>query len=261
MNNKPTTFFRFGLIAKGVVYFMIGVFAIMTATNYGSQEASSKSVLKFIEDQPFGNVLLVLIGIGLAGYAAMRWYSVINGTEGQNTSKEDQAKDAGKRVGYAASAVTHSALTVYTFSLVISSLGSSGGGTSRQELIGKLLDQSWGQWVVGAIAIGLFIAAAYQIYKGLSGKFMDDVSGLGGKKREAYEKAGRIGLPSRGVIFGVIAYFLFRAALQGSSTGKAGSDSALTFLQNQAIWLAIVVAVGLAAYGVFMIIKAKYKAF
>lgn len=260
MKNKMETFFRFGIIAKGIVYFMVGIFAVLTAYSYNSPDASSKSVLQFIKDQPFGSVLLVLIGLGLLGYASWRWYAAFNDTDGNSQSKKDQAKNTGKRIGYAASASAYTVLGIYAISLVISSLNSS-GGTSKQEIIGKILDQSWGQWVIGAVAIGLFIAAIYQIYKGLSGDFMDDVSGISGKKREAYEKAGKVGLPSRGVIFGIIAYFLLMAALQNSANGNVGSAGALEMLREQGIWLAIIVSIGLVAYGVFMMIKAQYRAF
>lgn len=259
MDHKVRNFFRFGIISKGVVYFLLGVLAILAANNYSSQ-SGSKGVLKFLEDQPFGSVLVGIIGIGLLAYAAWKWYQVFNNPGQDNHSKKDEAKDKGQRVGYTASGIFHVLLSIYAFSLIIGG-SSNSGGDKKQEWVGKILAQPWGEWVIGAAAVGLMIFAVYQIYKGLSTKFMDEVSGLTGDERKVYKRSGQIGLPARGVIFGIIGYFLLQVALNSNAGNVKGSGGALKTLQEQGIWWAIAVAVGLAAYGVFMFIKGRYKSF
>jgi len=250
-------FYRFGLLSKGIVYFLIGIFAILAAISQQSKEVGSQSVIEFLHEQQFGNVLLVLIGIGLLGYFAWKWYRSIKNPE---DSEEHQAKNIGKRIGYAVSGTLYGGLAMYSFSLVIGSVSSS-GGTTKQDMITTLLGHPLGKWLIGIIAIGLIIAAIYQIYKGFTSRFMEKVNlnRLSGRKREIYEKAGKIGLPSRGVVFGIIGYFLLQVVINKDAEDMKSTDSALQVLQEQSVWLAIIVAVGLAAYGIFMMIKARYR--
>lgn len=254
-------FFRFGIIAKGIVYFLIGVLAIIAAISYGGQQSGSKGVLKFLEDQPFGNVLVGLIGVGLLAYAAWKWYQAISNLGGNNNSKKEEAKEKGRQAGYVASGIFHVLLSFYAFSLVIGSSSSNSDGSKKKEWIAKILEQSWGEWIIGAAAIAFMGFAVYQIYKGVSAKFMDQVEGLSANERKIYKRSGQIGLPARGVIFGIIGYFLLQVALNSNAGNVKGSGGALETLQEQGIWWAVAVAVGLAAYGVFMFIKGRYKSF
>ncbi|MEM8526800.1 MAG: DUF1206 domain-containing protein [Bacteroidota bacterium] len=256
MKSSVKKFYRFGLFSKGIVYFLIGIFAILTASFQQNRDVGSKGVIQFLHEQAFGNVLLVLIGIGLLGYFSWRWYRSIEDPEGNS---EVDAKNIGKRIGYAASGTLYGGLAIYAFSLVINS--SSSSGSSKQDLLNTLLNQPFGKWLIAVVAIGLLIAAIYQVYKGFTSKFMEEVNlrELSGKKKEIYEKAGQIGLPSRGVVFGIIGYFLLQVAINSNAGNMKNTDSALQVLQEQSVALAIIIAIGLTAYGVFMMIKARYR--
>src|SRR5688500_5369109 len=59
-----------GFAAKGVVYVTVGLLAARVALGSGGQAADQKGALGTIASLPFGRSLLVVIAIGLAGYAA-----------------------------------------------------------------------------------------------------------------------------------------------------------------------------------------------
>src|SRR5690606_10913196 len=64
-------FARLGLIAKGVVYSLIGMLAFMAAFELGGtseENTDQKGVFRFILEQPMGKVLLGIIGVGLVFY-------------------------------------------------------------------------------------------------------------------------------------------------------------------------------------------------
>jgi hypothetical protein len=62
---------RAGLVARGVVYGVIGALSIGLATGAGGKTTSQTGALKTIAHQPFGTVVLIALTIGLlAGYAA-----------------------------------------------------------------------------------------------------------------------------------------------------------------------------------------------
>jgi len=74
---------------------------------------------------------------------------------------------------------------------------------------------------------------------------------------------GRFGLAARGVVFCVIGFFLIQAARHSDASKARGSGEALKALEQQPYipWVLGIVAVGLVAYGIYMIIQARYRHF
>src|SRR5215207_10065891 len=63
---------RAGLVARGVIYAIVGILAIKLAFGSGGKTTDQQGALAEIVKQPFGKVLLILMAIGLAGYAIWR---------------------------------------------------------------------------------------------------------------------------------------------------------------------------------------------
>jgi fumarate reductase subunit D len=63
---------RSGFVARGLIYGIIGILAIKLAIGVGGTTTNQQGALKTIAHQPFGKVLLILVAIGLAGYALWR---------------------------------------------------------------------------------------------------------------------------------------------------------------------------------------------
>jgi hypothetical protein len=61
-----------GFVARGLIYGTIGILAVKLAVGAGGKATSQQGALKTIAQQPFGKVLLILVAIGLAGYALWR---------------------------------------------------------------------------------------------------------------------------------------------------------------------------------------------
>ena len=73
MESKFKKMARVGYVAKGTVYAIVGVLTFKAAFNMGGQKAGKMQVLQFLDHQTFGNVLLVLMGLGLCCYAGWRF--------------------------------------------------------------------------------------------------------------------------------------------------------------------------------------------
>jgi uncharacterized protein DUF1206 len=63
---------RAGLVARGVLYILIGWVAILVALGQTSHQADQQGALQLLVGQPYGLVSLWLLGIGFAGYALWR---------------------------------------------------------------------------------------------------------------------------------------------------------------------------------------------
>src|SRR5205807_4980819 len=70
---------RAGLLARGVVYGVIGAIAIAVAAGTGTSPANQQGALEIIAGQPLGSVLLGLLAAGLAGYSAWRLTRAVTG--------------------------------------------------------------------------------------------------------------------------------------------------------------------------------------
>ncbi|MBW3593272.1 MAG: DUF1206 domain-containing protein, partial [Actinobacteria bacterium] len=63
---------RAGLIAKGVSYGLVGLLAVKLALRDGGGATSREGALAKLAREPFGEIALVLLAFGFAGYAVWR---------------------------------------------------------------------------------------------------------------------------------------------------------------------------------------------
>src|SRR5688572_30764456 len=88
---------RFGYVAKGIVYVVIGLLALQAAVGPGGKMSDGEGALKTILGQPFGWFLLGVLAVGLFGYALWRLVQAFLDPEGKGTD----ARGLLKRTGYA----------------------------------------------------------------------------------------------------------------------------------------------------------------
>ena len=140
-------------------------------------------------------------------------------------------------------------------------IGSGGGGNGQQKATAGVLGLPGGQWIVGLVGLGIIVAGGSKIYAGWKKKFEDDMDMPSDQKtRQVVERSGQVGFIAKGVSIGVIGVLVVIAAIQFDPAKAAGLDAALHSLAQTPLgpWLLVVVALGLAAYGVFCCFDAKY---
>ncbi|HEX8357441.1 MAG TPA: DUF1206 domain-containing protein, partial [Segetibacter sp.] len=166
-NVKPIA--RAGLIAKGLVYVLLGVLAFMAAFHLNGHSvngADKEGVLSFIQAQTGGQLLLALIALGLFCYSIWRAVQTFSDT----AHKGNSAKGIASRLRYLASGLIYASLAVYAVKMLLSKGGSS-GKSSNQSMIGDLLNKPFGEFLLAAVAAIIAGIGMYQIYYGLSGKY------------------------------------------------------------------------------------------
>src|SRR6185437_8993046 len=72
---------RAGLTARGILYLLIGLVAILVALG-SSREADQQGALQLLAGKPYGAVLLWLLGIGFAAYSLWRLSEAAFGVTG-----------------------------------------------------------------------------------------------------------------------------------------------------------------------------------
>ncbi len=251
---------RLGYAVKGVVYLIIGFLAVGLAIGHGGAATDQRGAIETIYQQPFGKFLLIVVIIGLIGFALWSFIQAVFDTEG----KGSDAKGIIGRIGYAAIGVAYAALAFGTFQLVTGT-GSVGQSStaSTQDWTAKLLELPFGVPLVviaGLVVLGI---AAYLYFKAYTAQFQRqfNLAAVSAQVRKGIIFLGRFGYAALGVVFTIIGIFLIVAALKHNPGEAKGLDTALTELLHQPFgpFLLGIVALGLLAYGVFSFAEARYR--
>ncbi len=249
---------RLGFAARGVVYLLVGWFAIDAALR-GGRVGDNQGAIASLADEPFGQFLLAAMAAGLAGYALWRLTEALTDPEARATS----AKGALRRAGHAISGIAHILLAWTAFRLAIAAEragGRVGGEDSAHDWTAWLLAQPLGRVLVALVAAGFVGAALQQAKKAWDGSFARELSG--GTPVPAHVcTIGRIGYGARAVVFALIALFFAGAAWLSDADEAGGMAHALATLQRQSggQWLLTATGLGFIAFGIYSFVEARWR--
>lgn len=254
-------FARFGYAAKGVVYSLVGILAFLAALNWGGKTTGSQGAFKTIAAQPLGNILLFLVAVGLLGYVLWRFVQAIYDPE----HNEDGAGAIARRLSYAVSGLIYGSLAFSAFRIVFGggSASSGSGGSSSSEQTATLLSQPFGQWLVGLVGAASAAYGFYCIYRGIRTKFRKKLklSEMSAAEEKWAIRIGRFGLISKGIVSLLVGYFFVQAARSADPEKAKTTEGVLQAIQQQPLggFLMGVIALGLIAYGIHMLVQARYR--
>ena len=251
-------FGRFGYMAKGVVYGMIGVLAALAAFGPGGDTTGTSGALQSIAEMPFGEVLLWVIGIGLIGYIVWDFIKAIKDPENEGTD----AKGLIKRTGYFISGIIYANLAFGAIKLA-SHTGNAGGGDSERTMSAKLMEHPFGVWLVGLVGAIIIGYGLYELFSGVKEKFMEKFKTyeMNAKERKLARISGKVGLIARGVVLTMVGFFFIKTAYTHDANHSTGLGGALDEMASQPFgqFLLAMVAVGLILYGIYQIIRGRYQ--
>jgi hypothetical protein len=247
---------RAGYVAKGVIYSLIGLIALQVPLGLEEQPEDKQGALRMVAQQPFGELLLLALAAGLAGYALWRLAQAFFDTEDDGTD----AKGLAKRGSYVARAALYGFFAFSAFALV-AGLGSSGG--NEQQEAASAFDLPLGRWLVAAVGLGFLGAGVYNGYRSLTKGFRKHLREheVSPKVRGWVIVLGVVGHAARAVVFSLVGIFLVRAAWEYDASEAKGIDGALLTLAEAPYGPAVLFAVGagLLAYGAFCLVQARYR--
>lgn len=250
-------FGRIGYMSQGIVYALIGVLALLAALHVGGDTTDTGGMLQKLAAMPFGNILLWLIGIGLIGYVC--WDAILAIKDPNNEG--NGAKGIIVRIGFGVSTVIYASIAFNALRFAATNQGSGGG--SEQSLTAKLLTYPFGQWLVAVVGLIIIGYGIFEFFSGVSGSFMNrfKTGEMNKHEKRAARHAGRIGLISRGIVFGIVGFFFVMTAIQSDPDEAKGLDGALSEVSQQPFgrWLLAIVAVGFILFGVYSVIRGRYE--
>jgi hypothetical protein len=246
---------RFGHFIKGVIYGLIGVLSLQVALGSGGEVAGQREAVRMVEEQPFGVVLLIGIAVGLFGYAVWRLIEGVKDTG----HKGSDGKGMAQRASAVASGLVNGALAV---AVVQAALGNDADGS--RSWVGKVLEQPFGAVLLGLIGACVVAAGVVQFYQAYSKQFLQDFryGAMSPTERRWITRAGQVGYSARGVVFPIVGWGLLRAALSHNPGETRDTRQALIEISSSGSGQLLLglVAVGLLAFGLFMVASARYRA-
>lgn len=262
MEKKLKRIARAGFVAKGTVYGITGILTFLAAFNLGGEKSSNLKVLEFLEEQPFGNALLILLGVGLICYALWRFFQSIVDPE----ELGDDTKGQVKRISFFISGILYLGLAGIALYKVITTKASMGTGTGISSPESSFFTTETGLLMIGLIGAGIAIAGFFQFLKAYNNDYTKkfNLSSIKDEKnRKFIEKSAEFGLAARGVVFLILGYFALRAAFSSNPSEIKSTSEVFSFIEDSVFgaWMLGAVAAGFVAYAVYMYLMAHYRRF
>jgi hypothetical protein len=242
------TLARLGYASKALIYAIVGGLAAAAAMNRGGRITDTSGALRVVLSQPFGNFLLMVLGVGLCGYAVWRLLDAAFDPDRHGTA----FKGLAVRIGNAVRGVVYGGLGLEAFRLARGLRGSN--GREAEMWTGRILDLPLGDWIIAIAGLIVAIYGVSEVIDSLKQK-RDDLIDLGWLPREARSPVAllsRFGVGARGVIIVVLGLFLVRAAVRHDPSEAAGTRESVIELAGAVSgrWLLATIALGLMAYAV-----------
>jgi len=250
---------RLGFAAKGLLYATVGFLAFQAAAGIGGRITDSDGALNAILRQPFGRTLLLVLAIGLFGYATWRTLQGLVDYEHRGSD----LKGLALRGSFVARGALHAFVGWKVFQLYRGL--SVGGRNAEDRLVAATFAWPLGEWLVVLAGLGLLGYAAYQVFRAVKTKLGRhfDIERMRRELGEWAVMASRAGLAARGVVFAVIAWHAIRAGITQRAGDAAGTAEAIRVVANWqepvGSWMLAGIGAGLVAYGAFQALNARYR--
>lgn len=249
---------RLGYLVSGLLHLVIAGIALRiawldTASGGGASggggsggkgSADQSGAFASIADAPGGVFVLWVSVVGFAALAIVMIASAVTrGVEGK-----ERAKYALKGLLYAGLGYT-----ALQFAL------GPGQSSKRQsvDFTASLMEAPGGRVLVGLLGLGIIGAGVYHVHKGWTRKFLRDLEESPGLWAT---RSGRVGYIAKGVALILVGGLFGIAALREQPKEATGLDGALRTLIDQPFGrvLLALVALGIAAYGLYSFARARH---
>ena len=246
---------RFGLVVYGIVHLTFGWLAVQLAFGDSSGEASGTGALQELAKQPLGEVVLWLIA---AGMVLMVFWRLLDAVMGHR--RDEGFSLWRRRISDIGMAIVYGVLAYSAVSTVLGS--SSSSEDSSETLTARVFELPGGQWIVGAIGLGIIAVAIGLVWQGLSESYMDhlDADGQRGHDARAYRILGKVGYLAKGATIAIVGVLFLVSAIEHEPSESGSTDQALRQLLEQPFgpYLLMAMAAGIASYGLFCFAQAKH---
>jgi hypothetical protein len=256
---------RVGYLAKGAVLLMVGGLALFAAMRLGGKATDPSGALLEVGRNPMGRAALVAIAVGSLAHALFRGALAVVG-EPYARKWRDGRGQVTRRIAYVGSAMFYVGLagTAAALGLGWRAIGHDGGDVEARRGAGQVLQLPFGRILLGGIAAAIVIVALVCVVRAFGRNDVRErlrVDVMTEAQCQLMTILGRVAYLARAIVLGITAYFLARSAYYDAPHAARGSGGALRAVaaQKHGHLLLGVVAVGLIAFGVYVLLEARWR--
>jgi uncharacterized membrane protein YidH (DUF202 family) len=240
---------RVGWAARGVLYLLVAILVARVPTTGSARKADQRGALQALGDRPFGGALLVAIAVGLFAFAVFRAYEAARAGDEKTT----------RRLGWGVSAIVYAHIA---FTAVRVLVRPEGGGDEQRALTARVLGWPGGPILIAAVGLGVIVAAANFARKAIKERFRVDIDDAAVPRPASpvVKVVGVAGWLGRSLVWGLVGWFLVRAAFEHDAKQPVGLDETLRALVGETwgvavIWVAVA---GLTAFALLCFATATW---
>lgn len=247
---------RAGYAAKGLVYVAIGWLAAaagLGAGGNGGDAAGSREAIATMAREAGGAPVLWLIGLGLVGYVVWRMVQAV-------ADPEDEG--GGRRAVFLVSGLLYAGLALWTLKAASGLAAAASAGEGSSDWTATLMRQPLGRWLVMVAGAAVVLYGLVELWKAYRAKVADHLGrGLPPRTRRWVVRSARVGLVARGIVMLIIGSGLVLAGWKIDPMEEQGLGGALQTVREQPYGppLMGLIGIGLAAYGVYQLVLARYR--
>jgi len=230
---------RFGFAARGLMYLLIAWLALRVGRTDDPSEA-----LAYLGTGG-GRAILAGMALGFAGYAAWRLADAVLDIE---------ASGLGHRTAAAGSGLIHLGFAFTAIKLALG-VGSGAGRGAAETGAATAMHFPGGEALLIAVAVALLGGAVFQGFVAARRRFLRRMTPEA-SRRWWIVAAGVGGYATRGLLFAVAAWLMFRAARDHAAEKAGGLGDSLAAMPPA---MRTALAVGIALFGLFSLIEAWYR--
>jgi len=256
-DSKPLEYLaRGGFVCYGVIHLLFAWIALQLAFGNSGEESDQSGALNNLASKPFGKTLVIIVIVGMVALALWQAFEAAIGESGH------QDKEAiAERVVSGIRAIIYLSFA-WTGVKVLSGANSS-QGDSQQKGASTLMDSTGGRWLVGLIGLVVIGVGVGLVVYGVTKKFEKHLNTqqMSASVRTATRRLGMAGYSAKGVAYAIAGILVVTAAVKYDPDKARGLDAALKTLVKQPYgpWLLGLIALGIAAFGVYCFSQAKYR--
>jgi hypothetical protein len=250
-------FTRAGFIGYGVVHLLFAWLALQLAFGHTNKEGDQSGALRELAAQPLGRFLVIVIGIGMLAMAIWQALEALAGHRVETGRRRvlERLASAGRTVVYA--------WLAWTAFQVFSGGGKASSADKQQDTTAELMHGTGGRWLVGLAGVALAALGVGLVIYGLRKKFLKRLhtERMSLRLRQLSRRLGMAGYTAKGVAFAITGGLIVAAAVTYDPDKARGLDAALRTLRDQSYGqvLLALMALGIAAFGVFCFAQARYR--
>ena len=244
---------RLGLFSRGLLWGALGFLALSLVRGMEAQ-ADQTGALRTLASAPLGELLLIVLAVGFAGYAT--WLLLEAAVGYRREQGRERLLHRGKS---AFKGVVYLALSISTAQFL--SRGEGGGTASSRTA--EVMARPGGRTAVGLVGLVLLGIGLYLVVKGITRKHAECLEQYRVPRlmRRPGILVGAVGYVGRGFTLGLVGAFLLRAAVQFEPRQAQGLDAALQTVVQQPygrILLGLMV-IGVLAYALWSFFEAAFR--